>query len=122
VKPNFQRPLPGGRRGDVVAVVLCAECHAERRGRHGYGPDLELGKVLRDAEGETWVNRRARPLANYADLRPTTGKRFEAPPVVASGPVAGAVIWCPVHGDRPPLDAELVAGLAVSWPPKRLQV
>jgi mono/diheme cytochrome c family protein len=85
VKPNFQRPPPGGLRGRVVAVVVCAECHAERRGRHGYGPGLELGKVLRDAEGATWVNRRARP-------------------------------------DRPPLDAEFVAGLAVSWPPTRLVV
>jgi hypothetical protein len=105
-----------------VAVVVCGDCAAERRGRRGYGPDLELGKVLRDAEGATWVNRRARPRVNYADLRQTTGKRVEAPPVVASGPVAGAVIWCPVHGDRPPLDAEFVAGLAVSWPPTRLVV
>lgn len=110
MKPNFERTLPGGRPGSVVAVLVCADCNAE------------LGKVLRDSEGATWVNRRARPRVNYADLRLTTGRRFEALPVVASGPMAGAVIWCPVHGDRLELDADFVAGLAFSRPPTRLPV
>jgi hypothetical protein len=93
----------------VLALVVCEVCSAL------------VGKVLRDNDGSVRANRMAPPQSNYAALKDDRGARVAAPPMVASGPVDGALFWCPKHGARGALDPQVVAALDdTPTRPKRL--
>jgi hypothetical protein len=114
MKPNLDRALPGRQPGRVVLVLVCAEAEC----------NATVGKVLRNADGDMWMNKLAQPRAEYKRLRAMRGRRVAAPPVVAVSPVPSPTpLWCPTHGDRPaPDEGTILATIGDGDRPPRLAV